>query len=221
MKLLLTSGGVTAPAIRDRLIAFLGKPIEQSSALIIPSAAWAFPEGPDMVWKIVSGRAVSPLTDLGWRSLGVLELTALPGIDAEMWQANVRAADALLVSGGDPVYLCHWMRASGLADLIPELTDTVYVGVSAGSLVMGSRVGADFVYPGAPTTDDRMLGLVEFALFPHLDDPAMPEHASAEAERWAASLDVSSYALDDRTAIAVDEEAVEVIGDGRWRRFDR
>ena len=78
---------------------------------------------------------------LGWASLGVLELTALPTIGAERWVPWVREADVLLVDGGDATYLCHWMRESGLADLLPSLPDTVWVGVSAGSMVMTPRIG--------------------------------------------------------------------------------
>ncbi len=43
----------------------------------------------------------------------------------------VRATDVLLVAGGDALYLCHWMRQSGLADLLPSLDETVCVGLSA------------------------------------------------------------------------------------------
>jgi hypothetical protein len=48
--------------------------------------------------------------------LGVLELTALPSINEEDWVPMVRETDVLLVNGGDPLYLCYWMRQSGLAD---------------------------------------------------------------------------------------------------------
>jgi dipeptidase E len=58
----------------------------------------------------------------------VLELTALPSIKEAYWIAAVQEADALLVSGGDVLYLCRWMRESGLADLLPSLRETVYVG---------------------------------------------------------------------------------------------
>ncbi len=220
MKLLLTSGGITNDAIRDRLVSFLGKPIEQSRALIVPTAAWAFPQGPDMAFKIVAGTAVSPLCGVGWGSLGVLELTALPSIEPEMWMSWVRGTDALLVSGGDPLYLHHWMRASGLAALLPSLANTVYVGVSAGSLVMGPRIGQDFVYPSAPTTDDATFGVVGFSIFPHLNHPAMPEHAMAAAEKWAAGLSNPAYALDDQSAIAVADGETEVISQGIWRSFN-
>ena len=115
---------------------------------------------------------LAALSGLGWASLGVLELTALPTIGAERWVPWVREADVLLVDGGDATYLCHWMRESGLADLLPSLPDTVWVGVSAGSMVMTPRIGAYFVeWPSAP--DDRTLGVVDFSIFPHLD--ALPD----------------------------------------------
>jgi hypothetical protein len=104
------------------------------------------------------------MTSMEWQSLGLLELSALPTI-GERWVPWVRQADVLLVDGGDATYLWHWMRESGLADLLPSLPDTVWVGVSAGSMVMTPRIGPDFVeWPSAP--DDCTLGLVDFSIFP-------------------------------------------------------
>ena len=64
----------------------------------------------------------------------------------------VQKTDVLLVGGGDALYLCYWMRQSGLADLLPSLSETVYVGVSAGSMVMTPSIGEDFVFWRPPTT---------------------------------------------------------------------
>jgi dipeptidase E len=156
------------------------------------------------------------LSGLGWASLGVLELTALPTIGAERWIPWIREADVLLVDGGDATYLCHWMRESGLADLLPSLPDTVWVGVSAGSMVMTPRIGAYFVeWPSAP--DDRTLGVVDFSIFPHLD--AFPKNTLADAERWAADIGVPAYAIDEQTAIKVVDGSVEVISEGQWTKF--
>ncbi len=156
------------------------------------------------------------LTGLGWASLGVLELAALPTIAAERWVPWVREADVLLVDGGEATYLCHWMRTSGLADLLPSLPDTVWVGVSAGSMVMSPRIGDYFVeWPSAP--DDRTLGVVDFSIFPHLN--LFPTNTMADAERWAAELSLPAYAIDEQTAIKVVEGSVEVISEGEWRRF--
>ena len=159
------------------------------------------------------------MTELGWKSLGVLELTALPSIDEERWVPLVRDTDVLLASGGDALYLCHWMRESGLADLLPSLRGTVYVGFSAGSMVMAPRIGEDFVGWKPPTGSDGTLGLVDFSIFPHLDHPDLPENTMADAERWAAGIAGSAYAIDDETAIKVTDGTVEVISEGHWKLF--
>ena len=221
MKLLLTSAGIKNRSIRDALVDLLGEPIAESTALCIPTAIYAFPGGAGSAWKLISGRAASPLCELGWKSLGVLELTALPSIETEHWTAAVEECDALLEGGGDPRYLGYWIQQSGLVDLLPSLQETVWVGVSGGSLVMGPGVGQEFVYGSPPATGaDRAVGLVDFAMFPHLDHDAMPDHSMANAERWAAGLPVPGYAMDDETAIKVVGGTVEVVSEGHWELFN-
>jgi dipeptidase E len=218
MKFLLTSGGVSNTSIHNALEELLGKPIAESSALCIPTAIYPFPGGAAMAAQLIRGVAKSPLCELGWKSLGVLELTALPSIERDTWVPMLHETDALLVGGGDPLYLCYWMRQSGLADLFPSLRpETVYVGVSAGSLVMAPNVGEDFVDWKPPTGGDRTLGLMDFALFPHLDNPRMPDMSLANAEKWAAGMSVPAYLIDDQTAIKVVDGAVEVISQGHWK----
>jgi len=215
LKLLLTSGGVTNTSIRDALVDMLGKPIADSTALCIPTAEYGHPAcTPASAWRFVAGAS-----DLGWKSVGVLELTALPSIDKDRWIPWVRDTDVLLVDGGDATYLCHWMRRSGLTELLTELPDTVWVGVSAGSMVMTPRIGDDFVAWTPPTGDDRTLGVVDFSIFPHLEHELMPDNAMANAERWAADIAGPAYAIDDQTAIKVVDGTVEVVSEGRWRSF--
>jgi dipeptidase E len=221
MTFLLTSAGIFNTSIHYALVNLLGKPIAESSALCIPTAAYALPGGAGMAQRLICGSAVSPLCELGWRSLGVLELTALPSIKEERWVPMVQETDALLVGGGDPLYLCYWMRQSGLADLLPSLREeTVYVGVSAGSTVVtpsfgGETSGGLNLLPG----DDSGLGLVDFSLFVHLDHERFPENSSANAERWAANIPVPTYAIDDQTALKVTGGAVEVVSEGHWKLF--
>lgn len=219
MKLLLTSGGVTNASIREALIDLLGKPITESSALCVPTAIYAVPGGAGFAYRLITGMAASPLCGLGWKSLGVLELTALPSIEAGHWVPVVQETDALLVGGGDPLYLCYWMEQSGLAALLPSLPRAVYVGVSAGSLVMGSTIGEEFVSGNRPTGSDRVLGMVDFSLFPHLDHPDMPDQSMSHAEKWAARLSGPGYAADDQTAIRIVDGAVEVVSEGHWKLF--
>jgi dipeptidase E len=220
MRLLLTSAGIRNTSIRAALADLLGKPIADSSALCIPTAAYGHPQGsPGSAWRFISGQSDQPMCELGWKSLGVLELTALPSIDAERWIPWVRETDVLLVNGGDALYLCHWMRQSGLADLLPSLREAVYVGFSAGSMVLAPRIGEDFVQWKPPTGGDRTLGIVDFSIFPHVDHEALPENTMADAERWAAGLPGPAYAIDDETAIKVTDGAVEVVSEGHWNLF--
>ena len=220
MKLLLTSGGIRNTSIHDALVELLGKPIEESSALCIPTGLYAHPwAGPRQAWRFISGHEPrSPMVGLGWKSLGVLELTALPSLDEERWVPLVREADVLLADGGDAAYLCHWLRESGLAELLPSLSETVWVGVSAGSMVLTPRVGADFVNWHSPA-GDTTLGVVGFSIFPHLDNPDLPDNTLAAAERWAAGLSGPGYAIDDETAIKVVADAIDVVSEGRWKLF--
>jgi dipeptidase E len=223
MKLLLTSAGVKNPSIHGALLELLGKPIAQCDALCIPTAGWGHPQGsPQGGWRFVSGREPRcPMVELGWKSVGLLELTALPHIARERWTTWVRNADILLVNGGDAVFLAHWMRQSGLADLLPSLQDKVWMGLSAGSMALAPRMGDAFVeMKPSVTGDDKGLGLVGFSIFPHLDFPDFPENDMAHAERWAATLGNPSYAIDDQTAIRVVDGSVKVISEGQWRRFD-
>lgn len=218
MKLLLTSGGVTNPSIRAALVGLLEKPIEEAHALIVPTAQWGHPMcGPRSVRGAIAAEpSWQPFSGLGWATLGVLELTALPSIDRERWIPWVEAADVLLVDGGDATYLCHWMRQSGLAELLPTLPDKVWVGVSAGSMVMTPRIGEYFV-EWAQAPDDRTLGVVDFSIFPHLE--AFPTNTMSHAERWAAELGTEAYAIDEQTAIQVVDGRVKVVSEGDWRHF--
>jgi dipeptidase E len=220
MKFLLTSAGIKNTSIHNALGDLLGKPITESSALCIPTAIYANPGGAGHAWRFISGREPrTPMCELGWKSLGVLELTALPSIDEEHWVPMVQETDVLLVGGGDALYLCYWMRQSGLADLLPSLHEAVWVGLSAGSMVMAPNIGEDFVDWRPPSGGDTTLGMVDFAMFPHLDHEKMPDNSMANAEKWAAGMPVPGYAIDDQTAIKVIDGAVEVVSEGHWKRF--
>ena len=222
MKLLLTSGGVTNPAIRDALVDHLGKPIADCRALFIPTAQWGQPAcSPESVWRAIAGGwpGGDGLCELGWKSVGVLELTALPSIGEDRWVPWVREADVLLVDGGEAIYLRHWMQESGLAAILPSLEDTVWVGVSAGSMVMTPRIGREFV-DWRPDGGDETLGVVDFSIFPHLDYPGWTSNTLESARRWATRIPGPAYAIDDQTAITVVDGAVEVISEGHWEYLD-
>ena len=242
MRALLTSGGIKNSSIQEALVDLLGKPIAESNALFIPTAIYPFPGGPYMATRAMSGNAPSRLSDLGWKSLGILELSVLPSIEEAAWVPTVREADALLAWGGDPMFLADWMRRSGLTDLLPTLrSEAVYVGVSAGSMAVtstfvetyrepprgidGPLKSEDVVFATPEGDVDRILvtgqgaGLVDFAVIPHLENPNHPDASLANAEKWAARIPAPTYAIDDETAIKVVDGAVEVISEGQWKLF--
>jgi dipeptidase E len=221
LNLLLTSAGIKNASIREALVEMLGQPIEESSALCIPTASYVRSGGAASAWRFIAGRASTPMCELDWKSLGVLELAALPSIDREVWFPMVQETDAILVNGGDPMYLSYWMQESGFADVLATQYDGVYVGLSAGSMVLAPHVGEDFVQWRPPEGGDKTLGLIDFSIFPHLDHADMPTNSMADAEQWAATLPGPAYALDDQSAIRVVDDAVDVVTEGHWRYFPR
>ncbi|MGZ5202163.1 MAG: Type 1 glutamine amidotransferase-like domain-containing protein [Telluria sp.] len=217
MKLLLTSAGISNASIHQALISLLGKPIAESSALFIPTAIYALPDGGGIARNVIRGSLGDPFCELGWKSLGLLELTALPTMKQELWVPMLEQTDALLVGGGDCQYLCHWMHQSGLAGRLPSLLQKmVYVGLSAGSMVT-TRFGTTYGRHRLPADSPRSLGLLDFALHPHLDHEWFPDNSLANLEKLAATLPMPSYLIDDQTAIKVIDGAVEVVSEGRWK----
>jgi dipeptidase E len=246
MKLLLTSSGARNASIQAALVDLLGKPIAESNALVVVTGIYPFPGGPYIAYKALCGEPQSSMTQstmthLGWKSVGLLELTALPSIYKKLWSRAVGEADALLVWGGDPVYLSHWMHESGLTDLLSTLPNLVYAGVSAGSMTVSSIFGE--TYFDSPIDSSRVVtsqhiefataqgststifvtargaGFVDFAMIPHLNHPDHEDASLANAEKWASLLPVPVYAIDDQTAIRVVDGNVDVISEGDWRLF--
>ena len=221
MKLLLTSAGISNTSIRKALVELLGKPIAEANALFVPTAIYGIPNGGEIVRKVICGTLGDPFCDMEWKSLGLLELTALPSIKKELWVPRLQETDALLVGGGDCQYLCYWMQQSGLADLLPSLLDKlVYVGLSAGSMIM-TRYGTTYGHHTLPAETDKSLNFVDFAIHPHLDYPGFTNNTMAKLKEISASLPMPSYAIDDQTAIKVTGDTVEVISEGNWELFTR
>ena len=171
--------------------------------------------------------------------MGVLELTALPSVDREYWIPAVEEVDALLVWGGDVLYLRHWMRESGLFGSVRP--DLVYVEVSAGSMGATSWIGVTYARGKPPKGDNFKselisvdtpegelsvnftmasgMGLVDLALLPHFGHERFPENSLLNCEIWASKLPVPLYALDDQTAIRGFDGTAEVVSEGHRKRF--
>jgi len=219
MKMLLTSGGIKNESIHAALVDLLGKPIAECDALCITTASYGYTfMGPGLAYKFVTKTADTPMLGLGWKSMGLLELSVLSTLGKENWAPLVHNADVLLVNGGETMFLAHWLRESGLAEMLPTL-DIVWVGLSAGSVVMAPRIGHNFVHWPEEGGKDEGLGLIDFAIFPHLNWPGLPTHSLDHAKAWAESLETPGYAIDEDTAISVVDGETQVISEGEWHYF--
>ena len=217
MKLLLTSAGISNASIRNALVELLGKPIEEAKAFFIPTAIYGINGGGEIIAQIICGALGDPFCNAGWKSLELLELTALPTIKKEIWVTRLQETDALLVGGGDCQYLCYWMQQSGLAHMLPSLLQKiVYVGLSAGSMIM-TRFGTTYGNHILPGDSDKSLGFVDCAIHPHLDYEALFSNSLANLEKLASTLPVPSYLIDDSTALKVIDGSIEVISEGKWK----
>ncbi len=238
MKALLASSGITNPSIEAALVDLLGKPIAESTALIVPTGIYPFSVGPEMAGRLIRGEVNGRFAQLGWKSVGVLELSVLPTIDREAWLPVLEATDALLVWGGDPLFLSYWLKESGVADLLPSL-DIVYVGTSAGAMAATTLIGETYTEPrtarGLPLSEEEIvfegglrrtlitaagIGLVDFSLIVHLNNPNHGDVSLINAATWAAKLPVRTYAIDDETAVRVCGDTVEIITEGQWALFE-
>lgn len=220
MKLLLTSAGISNASIRNTLIELLDKPIADASALFVPTAIYGIENGGDIVRRVICGQLGDPFCNLGWKQLGLLELTALPTMKQELWVSMLEESDVLLVGGGDCQYLTYWMQQSGLATMLPSLLNKmVYVGLSAGSMIMGSY-GTTYNNHTLPATTDKCLSNLDFAIHPHLDHEWFPDNSMENYTKLAATLSMPSYLIDDQTAIKVVDHKVEVVSEGNWKLIE-
>lgn len=243
MKLLLTSSGINNTSICNALVDLLGKPIAESNALFVPIGVYPFRYGQRYAWNPIAGDAASRMCQLGWKSMGILELSVLPSIDKNNWLPSLEEADALLVWGGDPLFISYWMQESGLSKYLPSLLDNnlVYVGVSAGSIAVASTFAetysAERACAGTPVTTEEIvfsspegeihktlitakgMGLTDFAIIPHYENKNHIDACSINAEKWASRLPAPVYAIDDETAIKVIDGSIEIISEGNWKLF--
>lgn len=217
MKLLLTSAGISNKSILQALEELLNKTISEATAFYIPTALHAIPNGSDLSYKVVTGSLGAPFCNLGWHSIGILELTALPSIKKELWLPALEKADVLLVGGGDCQYLCYWFHKSGLSRHLPALLNKlVYVGLSAGSMIM-TKYGTSFGNHTLPLTTNNALGFVDIAIHPHLNHEWFPDNILANIQKIARNINYPSYAIDDHTAIKIIDNKIEVVSEGEWQ----
>jgi dipeptidase E len=214
MKLLLTSAGISNPSIAKALIDLVGKRPEETTIAFVPTAANV--EMGDKGWFISD---LARLKDQGFKSIDIADISAL---EPNVWKQKFEAADVLFFEGGNTYHLMHWMNQSGLTPLLREYLQTkVYVGVSAGSMVVAPDLIlkiSQIVYGEDLDQTEEMaaLGLVDFYVLPHLGSQDFENVTEPIVRKAAANIGRKTYVLDDQSAIKVIDGVAEVVSEGKW-----
>lgn len=221
MNLLLTSGGLTNEKLVASFKELVGKPLEETKVAFIATAALGEPG--DKRWF------VDDLVNLYKTGVNEVDILDIAGQDQAGWQPRLEAADVIWVEGGDTKYLMHHIARSGLQKMLPELLKKrVYVGVSAGSMVMGVCAPASteetMIYPedspnAAFAHVQTYMEYVNAIIMPHYNG----QYFSVTPEKLGhiASLTKTPiYALDDGSALLVKGNIVQVVSTGDWKAYN-
>lgn len=213
MKFLLTSSGIKNASIEEVLFELVGKLASEISVVFVPTAANMIPE--DKGWLIEN---LNDFKDRGFKSIDIVDISAVP---RENWLKRFETADLLCFGGGDEEYLAKAMRISGVAGALPELLKTrVYMGISAGSMVVGKLLSYDLMrklYPEESFEgEDPGLGLFDFSIVPHLNSSYFSQLKAESIRSLETQLTTSLYALDDNSALKIIGEQIDVISEGEF-----
>lgn len=216
MKLLLTSSGITNDAIAGALAQLAGRPLSELSIIHIPTAANT--EVGDKGWVIDD---LVHLQKHGFKSVDILDVA---GVSAEVWQPRLRAADVIAFGGGNEQYLAKVCGDIGMKEFLLSCMDTkVYMGISAGSMVAGKYLPHELtaqLYPEEDFHDtaEQPMEFYQFCFIPHLNSKWFTHVRADVLEGMKGKFEGPVYATDDETAIAIDGDALEIVGPGRhWK----
>lgn len=214
MKLLLTSNGIANQTIQNKFIDLVGKQPKDISVAYIPTAI-NVASVQDKRW------AVDSIVSLNNMGIGVIDIVDFSAIPKDLWLPRLKAVDVLYVEGGTPVYLLDEMKKVDLPELFAsELADKVYVGCSTGACIMGKMMikTAKDAPEGYKIID--CLGMVKFSIRPHYRKSGKEMFDDNLIAKIASGYPSVIYAIDDDTAIAVEDGQVEVVSEGKWKRFE-
>jgi dipeptidase E len=209
MKLVLCSEGFFTPNTVQACVELCRKPQDEISVAII-NEAFAVGEG-DKYWVLDN------LNDVAKNFKGGIDIVNLLALTLDEVEARIRKRDVIFVVGGHTDYLMHVFNKTGFAKLLPKLLETkVYVGSSAGSMVIGRRISTEanakiYGEPGDYGVTDY-LGLVDLAIKPHLYSSEFPNNRPEILEEVCGGVSFPVYGLQDDSAIVVDGGEQKLIG---------
>lgn len=211
MKAMLSSAGITTPELAQTLSRLVGKPLNQINVAVINEASAV--ESGDKRWFFNDMQRLS--TTVG----GEIDVVNLLALDMPTIKQRMAFADVIYVVGGVTDYLMTVFQRTGFGDLLKNelLKNAVYVGASAGSMVMGRRINTDG-YTQIYRKGDQDFGvseyvaLVDIAIFPHLDSAIWTRNKPDVIRQATKDFNYPVYAITDTQAVVVDGENVSFVG---------
>lgn len=208
MKFVLCSEGFHTPNTVEACVKLVGKPQDQISIGII-NEAFAVEEG-DKRWVLDN------LNSVAHNFSGEIDIVDLLALSIEEIEKRLADKDVIFVVGGDTDYLMSVYKRTGFDKLLPKLLESkVYVGSSAGSMVVGKRISAAayrLIYgEDSKWNIDQYVGLVDLSVMPHLDSPHFPNRKESLLEA-VGNFKGKVYGLRDDSAVVVDGDDISTIG---------
>ena len=208
MKLVLCSEGFHTPNTVEACVKLVGKPQEQISIGII-NEAFAVEDG-DKRWVLDN------LNSVANNFAGEIDIVDLLALTIGEVEKRLADKDVIFVVGGDTDYLMSVYQKTGFDKLLTKLLETkVYVGSSAGSMVVGKRISAAayrLIYGEDSKWDiDDYVGIVDLSVMPHLDSPHFPNRKESLLEA-VGSFEGRVYGLRDDSAVVINGDDVSTIG---------
>jgi dipeptidase E len=219
MKLLLTSGGLSNNSIISSFKKLTEKPFNELNLAFIPTAA-NIEAGDKTDWFI---KDLEICKNLSFKSIDLVDISALP---KKIWTKRLEESNVIMVEGGNTYHLMYWVKKSGLEKLLPELLKTrVYIGISAGSMIMAPDIASSSSEKGiveaiGEKIEDKGLGFVNFLVEPHINSPYFPDLTFENFEMQSKKVEFPIYALDDNSAIEVIDNKITLISEGNWKKFN-
>lgn len=218
MKFLLTSAGITNASIGKALFELLGKSASETSVAFIPTAANLVAD--DKSWLVEN---YNDFLKLGLQSFDTVDISAVP---KENWIKRFEAADVLCFGGGDEQYLAKAMRESGVAEVLPTLWKSkVYVGISAGSMVVGKLLASHLTKQLWPEEsfvgEEAGLGLLNLSILPHLNSDYFSHLRKPLIQSLADQFPQTVYALDDASALKIIDDQIEMVSEGEFLKMEK
>lgn len=208
MKLILASTGFNTKEAVEQCIKFVGKPAKEISFGVINEAyvPYHFPHD----WVI------DDLISIKDNFSSNIELIPL-SLDINEVKSRLSDKDVIFVIGGNTAYLKTVFDKSGFSTLLPKLLDDkVYVGSSAGAMVLGHCPTKETLLQTSGEEDDfsvtNYLNIVNFSIIPHIHGrftlPNADKQVSIESEKQQYAV----YGISDAAAIIVDNDKTYIVG---------